>query len=334
MTTSDILKDAWAALEAEAAHVPGVYERRVFASSGFSLFAGLSRPAMLIRLSMSVPSTVGTDGLERETTGFRVLRQYIATERSTRVSLELGSSAFRGLFEVMVEDVAEKIIATQVESAAVVAMRDCLDHWERFMSTSGPGGLSREKQIGLYGELTFLKTLLVNDIPAAAAVGWWHGPVGGNQDFRAGNRAIEVKTTTGNSSTAVRVSNELQLDDTDCRPLYLLHLWLREIEGTGTSLPQLVDEVTALLGGAAMQDFADRLVAAGYHDVHRTLYGDMGYAERARRYYVVEGGFPRLRRADLRPGVSRVEYSIELAGFDDFVRDESTVLALVAKADA
>jgi len=330
MPTSSVLRSAWTALESEPDRLPGVYERRVFAKSGFAVFAGLLRPGRQLRLSVAVPATVSTDGLERETRGFRVLRQYVAKERSTQVALELVSTSFREVFEVMAEDVAGRILAAPDESSAVAAMLQRLNHWERFMSSSGPEGLSREKQIGLYGELTLLKTMLRAGIPAATAVMWWHGPLSENQDFQAGSRAVEVKTTTGNSATTVRISNELQLDDADCQPLYLLHLWLREMEGSGTSLPQLVDEITVLLAEAATQDFTDRLVAAGYHEVHRPLYESMGYAERERRYYSVEGTFPRIRRADLRPGVSRVEYLIDLSGFEGFSRDEPAVLASFA----
>lgn len=334
MKTSSILRGTWTALESEPDQLPGLYERRVFANSGFAVFAGLLRPDRKLRLSVGVPASISTDGLERETKGFRVLRQYLTNDRSTRVTLELVTTSFRELFEVMAEDVAGRILVAPDESSAVAAMRERLNHWERFMSASGPGGLSREKQIGLYGELTFLKTMLGAGIPAAMAVTWWHGPASENQDFQAGSRAVEVKTTTGNSATAVRISNELQLDDTDRQPLYLLHLWLKEMEGAGTSLPQLVDELTAQLAGAATQEFADRLVAAGYHEVHRPLYENAGYAERERRYYTVEGTFPRIRRADLCRGVSRVEYLIDLAGFEGFTRDEPTVLASFAGQSA
>jgi hypothetical protein len=327
MTTSSILRTAWTALESETDQLPGLYERRVFATTGFAVFAGLTRPGRQLRFSVGVPASISTDGLERETKGFRVLRQYLANDRSTRVTLDMVNTSFRELFEVMAEDVAARILAAAEESSAVAAMRERLNHWERFMSASGPGGLSREKQIGLYGELTFLKTLLRSGIPAAKAITWWHGPDSKNQDFQAGCRAVEVKSTTGNSATTVRVSNELQLDDADRQPLFLLHLWLKEMEGSGTSLPQLVDELTALFAGATTNDFSDRLVAAGYHEVHRPLYESTGYAERERRYYAVEGTFPRIRHADLRPGVNRVEYLIDLAGFESFTRDEPVVLA-------
>jgi hypothetical protein len=334
MTNSSILRSAWIALESEADQLPGLYERRVFLHSGFAVFAGLVRPGKQLRLGIGVPASVSTDGLERETKGFRVLRQYMAQERSTRVWLELVHASFRELFEVMAEDVADRILAAGDEASAVAGMRDRLDHWERFMSASGAGGLSRERQVGLYGELTFLKTMLASGIPAVNAVKWWHGPDSENQDFHAGKGGLEVKTTTGNSPTAIRISNELQLDNSECKPLYLLHLWLRELESSGLSLPKLIDEIIALVDRMAAQNFADRLVAAGYHEIHRPLYEETGYVEWARRYYAVEDTFPRICRADLRPGVSRVEYQIDLAGFESLVRDEPAVLGSFAKLTA
>jgi hypothetical protein len=327
MTTSDILRHAWRALEAEDEPLPGLYERRVFAQSDYAVYAGLVRPGRQLKLSVMVPASVGTSGLERATKGFHVVRQYLPQERSTRVSLELTHALFRELFEVMAEDVAGNIVAAADDEAAVAAMRERLNHWERFMRTAGPDGLGREKQIGLYGELVFLKTLIGAGVPTTAAVGWWYGPVPENQDFQAGNRAVEVKTTTGNSPTAVRIANELQLDDADCDSLYLLHLWLKELDRDGVSLPQLVEEISGLLAGSTAQLFSDRLAEVGYHEVHRPLYEDTGYAERRRRYYAVRDAFPRIRRADLRSGVRRVEYEIDVAGFEGYVCDEPVVIA-------
>lgn len=334
MTNSEVLLGAWEALEQEATHLPGLYQRRVFAHSGFALFAGLMRPAMMIRLTLGVPSTIGTEGLERETRGFRVLRQYDSPERTTHVSLELTTPTFRELFEVMTEDVTGRILAARDEAGAVTAMRERLNRWERFMSAVGPQGLSREDQIGLFGELTFLRTLLEADVAAEDAVGWWHGPAGENQDFQNRNRVVEVKATTGNSPTVVNISNELQLDESDCDKLFLFHLWLKDIKGSGKSLPKLVEEISESLTGSAAAAFGDVLLQAGYHPSHRALYEATGYAERERRYYSVDGDFPRIRRADLRIGVTRVKYGIDLAGFERFRCDEKLVIQALAGSPA
>lgn len=326
MTTSSALRQAWTALALEQVQLSGLYERRLFANSGFAVFAGLLRPGMQLRLSVGVPSSVDTTGLERETKAFRVLRQSSGSDGSTRVSLELLSGAFRELFEVMADDVAARVLVASDESSAVAMMRERLNHWERFMSAAGPEGLSREKQIGLYGELMFLRTMLSAGIPGTSVITWWRGPFSQNQDFRVGSHALEVKTTTGNTATAIRIANELQLDGTDFQPLYLLHLSLNEMLGAGTNLPQLVDEVQSLVGGGAAQDFADRLFVAGYHEIHRPLYEEIGYVERQRHYYAVDGTFPRILQSELRSGVSRVEYTIDVGGFASYARPESLVL--------
>ena len=331
MTTSDALRTAWEALEQEPENRPGLYERRVRALSGFALFAGFVRPAGTVRLTFVVPAPIATDALERETRGFRVLRQYRPEAHVTNVSLELGGTSFRELFEVMAEDLIDRIVASGDEAAAVAAVRERLDRWERFMRAVDPEGLSREEQIGLYGELRFLRTLLDAGVAPDRAADWWHGPDAKNQDYQNGNRAVEVKTTTTNSSTAMRISNELQLDDGDWERLFLLHLWLKELQDAGTTLPMLVEDLREGLTGAARRTLDDRLMEAGYHDVHRALYERTGYVERERTYYIVEGGFPRVARADLRAGVSKVGYEIDLAGFQRYRRQEDEVIAAVAE---
>lgn len=331
MTISEVIRQAWVTLEGEWDRTPGLYERRVHAHSGYELFAGLSRPEKKLRLTLAIPSSVATDGLERETTGFHLVRRFEPAEKKTLVVLELDHHAFRDVFEVMAEDVAACIIKADAESAAVAAMRVRLDRWERFMRASGPEGLSREKQIGLFGELTFLATLLDVGIAPQDAVDWWHGPVPENQDFQNGSRTLEVKSTTANASTVVRIANELQLDDSDCEQLYLLHLWLKELEGAGTALPAMIEDLRNRLAGSAQPQFNDRLVEAGYHDIHRALYERTGYLERERSYYIVEAAFPRISQSDLRDGVSNVRYEINLAGFQQFRRPEAEVIAALAE---
>lgn len=327
MTSSEVIRQVWATLEAEPDRAPGLYERRVHGHSGYELFAGLTRPERKLRLTLCITSSVATDGLERETSGFHVVRRYEPADKKTLVVLELDHAAFRDVFEVMAEDVAECVIEADTEEASVAAMRERLDRWERFMRAAGPEGLSREEQIGLFGELTFLRIMLDAGTVAEHAVNWWHGPGLKNQDFQNGNRVLEVKATTTNSSTVVRISNEMQLDDSDCELLFLLHFWLKELEGAGTTLPMLVGNLRERTTGAARERFDDRLVEVGYHDIHRAVYQRTGYVERARNYYAVEAGFPRIARPDLRAGVTQVRYQIDLAGFQQFRRLEADVIA-------
>ena len=334
MTIFDTLESSWKALEQEPAQLAGVYERRVFAHTGHSIFVGIIRPAGLIRIHLTVSSSTPTDGLERETKGYTVQRQFNATEKTTTVCLELRSAAFRSLFKLMIVDVVGVVLATSDQFAAISALRAKLNHWQKFMQSAGQEGLTREEQVGLFGELTFLLTLLVAGVPAMQALASWTGPSGANQDFQASGQAVEVKTTTRNSSTRIQISNEFQLDETDCESLSLFHLWLREQDGAGTSLPCLVDQILKRIPESTIDLYQSLLLQARYHEAHRSQYEPQYYVERERGYYEVTGDFPRIRKAELRPAVEAVEYSVDLSGFQAHRLPESEVIKKLIGAAA
>ena len=109
-------------------------------------------------------------------------------------------------------------------------------------------------------------------------------------------------------------------------------MWLRSQTGAGQTLPALVDEIIGLLPESARAEFDERLVQAGYHAIHRPLYEAIGYRERHQLYYVVQGDLPRIRRADLQAGVSKVKYRIDLAGFESFQRSGPEVIVQLVGA--
>lgn len=334
MTISEVLHRAWATLEEEAGPFEGVYQRRVHANSGFQIFACLLYPSKLLRVDVKVSSGVAIDGLKRETRGFSVECHNEPALETVRISLVLSKAGFRDVFMAMAEDVAGAVVATPNEAGAVSILRRRLDHWEAFMRSTGPEGLAREDRIGLFGELMFLEAVLHAGIEGDTAVGWWHGPARRNQDFQAGLAAVEIKTTAANSPSSIPIANELQLDDTDCMPLHLVHIWLREIEGGGRTLPQIIDDISYNLGSTALLSLQDRLLEAGYHEVHRPLYNTTGWLERARRCYLVNGSFPRIRRVDLLAGVSRVKYWIDVGGCGRHERPQAdSIKALRAAAE-
>jgi len=110
--------------------------------------------------------------------------------------------------------------------------------------------------MGLIGELSFLRELLEN-VPASSArdiVESWAGSAPSARDFQLGAVGVEVKTTQGASSThSVEGVHQVELGrsnknvvETD---LFMLSLGLGWVlaEDEGTSLPELVDTVVALV---------------------------------------------------------------------------------------
>lgn len=328
MTTSEILVAAWKSLKQENFIQPGYYERRIFSDSDHSLFAGISRPSNLFQLDLAVSMKNAARIADEETKGFRLSRAQSPSENKIRLRLELTDISYGDLFLVVSSDILMQILKLKGEQKAVEAFRHRLDHWIRFMKVSGPDGLSRMQQIGLFGELLVLKTLFkISDQPESILISW-QGPKGGNQDFVHKDCAIEVKTTEVNEPTRVNISNELQLDNYGFTHLILCHISVDERIGSGTSLPNLVDEISGMLDSHLIALFMDYLMEAGYHDIQRHLYADSGFIERSRNYYEITDNFPRVTPKDLRVGVSKVRYQIDLSGVYPIKDSESQLIKI------
>ena len=183
------------------------------------------------------------------------------------------------------------------------------------MRKHGVEGLTKEAQIGLFGELLFLAAHLVDRVPAHDLVNAWKGPTGGNQDFDIGGRCVEVKSTTVIPPVTVNIASMTQLDETLVELLLLCHVSLVLDGRDGESLPELVDRLRATIqiqDVSALDGFNAKLIEAGYLDSHSELYSDTRYRHRETTFFKVTDGFPRIVARDLRGGISECSYTVLL----------------------
>jgi hypothetical protein len=202
------------------------------------------------------------------------------------------------------------------------------------LEKQGEPGLGRDGQLGLYGELWFLRYLILKALVPAAAIRAWTGPTGTNQDFQLGAIAFEIKATAAKQHQRLLIASERQLDSTGLESLVLVHLSFDARQGAGETLPVAINALRASLGtdSAALADFSDRLLAAGYSHEMAGSYSDIGYAEREHHFMLVDGDFPRITEADLRRGIGDLHYSISVAECLHHVIAEDAVAELVATA--
>ena len=118
----------------------------------------------------------------------------------TKLCLVLADTRYRDVFEVLVNDVSERTALTPGKGEAVKTFIARLHVWQNFMRKHGVEGLTKETQIGLFGELLFLAAHLVDRVPAHDSVNAWKGPTGGNQDFDIGGTLRRSQEHDGNSS--------------------------------------------------------------------------------------------------------------------------------------
>ncbi|WP_280338458.1 PD-(D/E)XK motif protein [Nocardia neocaledoniensis] len=185
-----------------------------------------------------------------------------------------------------------------------------------------PATLSREREVGLFGELLVLAGLL-GPLGARDAVHAWRGGDAEEHDFGLPTLDIEVKTTSSERRTHW-IESVTQLVPTGDRPLWVIsHQITSAGAGTGWTLPELVDAVRDQLSVDALRDrFDAELVGSGWYESARDQLSTVWTRRSPSATHAVIGDFPRLTPEAIRTDrvpmsrISEVKYRINLDGLE------------------
>lgn len=230
---------------------------------------------------------------------------WLALTRSPNGDLEL--------FSAMVSDVLQAVLAFGLgnHSRDLRVFLARIRAWQEFMR-KGITPLSAENEVGLVGELNVLEKILDAGVAPDVALQAWTGPFDGLRDFVLGFGAIEIKTTIASTGLVAKIGSLEQLDDTNCKPIFLGAVKCL-LSQDGRTLPETISIIRNRFAAEKMMlsDFDDRVLAAGYLEMHTTHYH--------RRFSLtkilvieVNETFPRLTHGDVKPGVINARYEINL----------------------
>jgi hypothetical protein len=247
------------------------------------------------------------------------VKAWLALTRNIHASLEL--------FETMVEDIVSALAdaRTTDETRLMNVFLGRIRAWQEFMR-KGNQGLGQEAEVGLVGELVVLAEILSVGVPPQVALAGWVGPLDGPQDFHLGAGALEVKATVSLSGFLARFGSLQQLDDSHRSPIHVAAVRLRVAE-SGRNLSAYVDATRRVVEGhpEAQGLLEERLIAAGYRDVHKVRY--------SRRFLLAESWtievgaeFPRLIAGTVPPGVVWATYEVNLDAAPGARGDVATAL--------
>jgi hypothetical protein len=261
-------------------------------------------------LLLLVPvSSSSTPGIVQDADGLQVSEVTMRNDgRSQRfLQLACGAHSLEGVFADVVTQVAGRVADG---AAPLEAIESTVRDYRALLRRVQYPPLSEARLIGLLGELRVLVRLL-EDSPSA-----WKAwvPIAGRHDFRAGNLALECKTTLRSAGRLVTISSLEQLEVPDGGGLRL-------------NLQVLERDMNGSLSASA---FGHRALAlAGNPTELEILLGECGWrpdaAETEPRYslyieetYEVGPGFPRLTPASLEnarlpAGVTSVTYGLDLS---------------------
>lgn len=304
---------AWKSLSGSSGE-PGWRSIAVSPAGGCDLLAGRRFPGNE-ECMLACFNTVGLPATEKlpEGCGFAVERVDPHGDGKTWLALTRKESGSIELFATMVCDVAGALDVEE-HTEAERFLRVFLGRvraWQEFMR-KGAQALGPEEEIGLIGELFFLRSLAQAGVSPAVLMESWVGPLDGVQDFEIGTGAVEVKATVSTTGFPAKIGSLEQLDDSLRQPLFVAGLRLSQTE-TGQNLPEFAEAVRDALQGdpEAERLFAEKLLSAGYFDAHADRY-PRRFVQAGTLVLEVAEGFPRIVSGTVSNGIKRVFYEIDL----------------------
>jgi len=250
--------------------------------------------------------------------GFTVSRPELGMEggRSKWISLSRHGGGSRELFSSMAEDVLGVLRALKGggEPGLLHAFLARIAAWQDFMEREREEVLSREAEIGLFGELVMLRQFLASGLPPTRILDSWQGPVDGIHDFVLGCGAIEVKSSIAPVGFSASIGSLEQLDESRVSPLFMACVQMPLSQG-GKTLPELAEETRVDLetDPIALSLFESRLLHAGFLSSHSCLY-TRRFEAAAPRILPVNGAFPRVTQGSVMAGVRKARYEVVLDG--------------------
>lgn len=247
------------------------------------------------------------------------------------IVITLLNQRFLDTFSKIAADVISATMPMEAESEAVSIFTLKINSWRNIFSRGPMQTLSTEEQVGLYGELEFIKTLLNENFSTSEVIEAWKGADAEDKDFQFQNIGIEVKSSH-KQDKLVKISNIRQLDDAGYAELYLYYYSFAKSNGGTNTLPMQIDEIRSLLVGSPyLEEFESKLLNVGYNDSDKVSYKS-SYTMTYEEAYKIEDRFPKITSINVMQGVLDASYMVDLNICDDSVITYNDLIQKIKQA--
>jgi Putative PD-(D/E)XK family member, (DUF4420) len=327
------IEKIWDELESDLTVLHGLLLRRFSSDVLPEIFVALKTPeksrGILISISKSITLDISAYATLRDIS-IDVFDDEKNLEKKT-LFLKLLDNQHKDIFSVLCEDLILSVSKITNEKVLIKELLNRFGKWKSLFDKSASQGLSKEEQIGLFGELFFVRKCLQNTEKYLDVVNSWVGSEGESKDFQLKKWGVEVKTSAGKSNEKVNISSEQQLDTSNFEKLFLYHLSLQSKQEDGETLNEIIDSVSTILAMDfnALNRFKNKLLIGGYFQQHSYLYEKIGYLFKEENFYEVRDEFPRIEEKDIGKQIADVKYTIYISQCSEFVITEKEVFQTI-----
>ena len=244
------------------------------------------------------------------------------------ITIVCDEEEYEEIFLSMLRDLLHVINEREMDSDGAQLLQIVIDRiraWQKFLGKSKALTLTKEQEIGLWGELIVFLRLLESDCSPHLLCTMWSGPENAPQDFIHAGYAIEVKTNVHQLLKKVRISSLEQLDASPFAALFLICNILTVDDQEGRTLASLVSLLTSMLSEDELkQSFQNKLISYGYIEEY-SMYYDTPYTVLEQYLYQIDSLFPVLTPQNVPKEVVSALYTLDLSQYSSSVSFEEIV---------
>ena len=243
-----------------------------------------------------------------------------ATDGKWALSFSLVDNDFKELFHHFCDDmiVASQLLTDPACGPDFICARYI--SWQKMLSVSKGGILSKSEIKGLIGEMLFLRDVLIPKYGKEVSLKAWTGPEMADQDFILSDTWYEVKASTSDAEL-VRISSIEQLDCAVEGTLAILALdQTSAVDEHRVTINTLFRELMHEMEKDALKAaFSNLLLKMGFYP--RPEYDEFIYRLNKICQYRVDRNFPCLRRANVPDSIVNATWTLALSAAKDWLKE-------------
>jgi hypothetical protein len=212
-----------------------------------------------------------------------------------------------------------KEITEQQKSAEI--FKEMILKWSVFFSNKKNDKLGEKEIMGLWGEIYVVKNLiLANQNDVNEILSSWRGPYDEEKDFKFSDIHIEVKTIKQDGEV-IEISSEFQLTPENNIPIDLRVIKVRP-EDNGSNLSQIVeDTVNLIIQKNGQVDVFYAAIIQKVRIIDLNEYDNYCFAlNKDQSYNASNSEFPKITSTELKDGITKVKYKINLSKILSFLK--------------
>lgn len=289
-------------------------QKKITVDSSLEVFFGYSSEGKL-RLSFMSKTTPPTI---ESTTVLHVMQGREAKD-TYWTSFDLLNNDMQEAYFSFCENMIDSILRVKTESKALDLLKRRFITWKKLFQKASGKDISREKAMGVFGELTVLKDIIAPLYGINNAIQAWGGPDMLSKDFTLNDTWYEVKTISA-TADSIHVSSLTQLSSNNVGHLVVVRVETvsPEFNARCSAIIDIIKEILLKTTDESTENLFIKKIQGIGIDVHGKEI-KYRFDIKSVKTYKVEEGFPRITLDNVPyPEITDVNYLISEASIGKF----------------